>query len=642
MLNTDEEGVVLFADLAPGSYTVTPLATNGIVYDGAPTVVEYVDGVEQITFSVTVDLGCEPASAGVGLVNMGFEAGMDGWTQGYQTEGIAVTGADDFTAPWEGQHMARLGRSQPSDEVSQPEGPNILCQDFVVDSPMESFAFNIFTYDYTGFDSFDFDVVVSDPASGQTLAAYEQGAFGSGTALKTSGWRGVELDLADHVGDTVRLTLRAGGTRDSLYAFWAYLDSADVLPPTIETPVANVETESGSVTTDPVTGQITVSMPSGDPSALTMTIPADCANPETEPSEVRLLLDGKSFDGVAGATGYVVTIPESEIASGFLTAEVVCPGETTVATASPGSCWYDPSGIVTDATSGEPVVGATVHLHHVPGWTPQTGSGPYPANSCQTNETKPAGTAWNQPAPTGLGELVNAASPMISPNVNPFVTNNVGYYGWDVAEGCWYVTVTALGYEPLGRARDRHHRAPLVRGRRRPDAPPIVGSSRVGEILEATPGTWDVEELSYAYQWLRDGQDIDDATNPTYTVSKSDVGKPISVRVVATRAGFVPGTATSSPRTGLESAACTTARSRLATARAAVVKATGKARAATLKVNSLTKKLKAAVASGNAALVTRLKKQLKAAKAALTVARQRRSRAVASQTRAAQAVRSIC
>jgi hypothetical protein len=27
--------------------------------------------------------------------------------------------------------------------------------------------------------------------------------------------------------------------------------------------------------------------------------------------------------------------------------------------------------------------------------------------------------------------------------------DEIGYYGWDVSEGCWYVTVEAAGYAPL-------------------------------------------------------------------------------------------------------------------------------------------------------------------------------------------------
>ncbi len=37
----------------------------------------------------------------------------------------------------------------------------------------------------------------------------------------------------------------------------------------------------------------------------------------------------------------------------------------------------------------------------------------------------------------------------MDPKVNPFITNSVGYYGWNVAEGCWYVVVEADGYNTL-------------------------------------------------------------------------------------------------------------------------------------------------------------------------------------------------
>ena len=36
---------------------------------------------------------------------------------------------------------------------------------------------------------------------------------------------------------------------------------------------------------------------------------------------------------------------------------------------------------------------------------------------------------------------------IISPTINPQVTGDDGYYGWDVAEGCWYITVEAEGYD---------------------------------------------------------------------------------------------------------------------------------------------------------------------------------------------------
>jgi hypothetical protein len=37
--------------------------------------------------------------------------------------------------------------------------------------------------------------------------------------------------------------------------------------------------------------------------------------------------------------------------------------------------------------------------------------------------------------------------PSISPVVNPQETGADGRYGWDVVEGCWFVVVSAPGYE---------------------------------------------------------------------------------------------------------------------------------------------------------------------------------------------------
>src|SRR5690606_19137040 len=84
--------------------------------------------------------------------------------------------------------------------------------------------------------------------------------------------------------------------------------------------------------------------------------------------------------------------------------------------------------------------------HHVPGWTP--GDADAADQSCETVDTR-VDDEWSQPAPIGEGVPISAASPTISPNINPQVTNAQGRYGWDVAEGCWFVTVTAEGYQPL-------------------------------------------------------------------------------------------------------------------------------------------------------------------------------------------------
>ncbi|HWI43284.1 MAG TPA: carboxypeptidase regulatory-like domain-containing protein [Nocardioides sp.] len=450
---TDEEGNATFTDLAEGTYTVSvlPDEANELVPSGDPVEVDYAGGVDYVDLGLELNLKCQPASANAGLTNMGFENGLDGWTLAHQTETIEAVGGDTFTTPWEGAKMARLGSSQPSSEETQPPGPNVMCQDFTVTKAQESFAFNVFTYDYTGFDEFQFDVVVSDPDTGETLAAYRQGAWGDSgnTDLKTSGWRGVKLDLADHVGEKVRLSFRAGGTSDDLFAFWAYLDSAATLPPSIATSDAVVESETGSVTNDPSTGQITVAMPQGAKSDLSLTLPGTCQAEGVEPTAVSLILNGQVYPGTKSGSSWKATIPAEELVSGPLNVQTACEGETTLVEPIGEVVLYDPSGIVSDATTGAPVVGAQVKLWKVPTWSPKTTPGAPGAGECETNQSKTEGAPWSQAAPTNLGELVNAASPEISPNVNPFITNNEGYYGWDVAEGCWYVTVTKAGYQPL-------------------------------------------------------------------------------------------------------------------------------------------------------------------------------------------------
>jgi hypothetical protein len=551
VLTTDASGEVSFLGLATGQYNVGILAANGYA-SSTPVQVSYNGGAQSLFLTAEINLACEPATASSGLTNMGFENDLNDWTLGYQTETIQAVPADAFTSPWEGAKMARIGNSQTSADVDQPEGPNIMCQDFQVTDAQETFAFNVFTYDYTGFDEFRFDVVVTDPSTGETLAAYEQGAWGSGTQLKTSGWRGVKLDLSDQVGDTVRLTFRAGGTQDSAFPFWAYVDSAATLPPTIETSNVEVETTTGSVTTDPTTGQVTVSMPFGDPSALTMTLPATCQDEETTPTAVSLVLNGMTFAGTPTGDLFTATIPEASIASGQLSVQVVCEGETTLVIPIGQIVLYDPSGIITDAITGQPVVGAEVRLYKVPGWTPQGATGPYPATSCQTNLSKAPDAPWSQPAPTHLGELVNPASPEISPNVNPFVTNNVGYYGWDVAEGCWYVVVEAAGYDDLT--------SPVVgvptevtdldltlqpKVLKATAAPVINGNATVGSSVSTSPGSWNTDGATYAYQWLRNGSPIQGATGSTYAVGSADASTGLSVRVTASKPGWTAGEATS-------------------------------------------------------------------------------------------------
>ncbi|GEM_PF-2196024 len=78
-------------------------------------------------------------------------------------------------------------------------------------------------------------------------------------------------------------------------------------------------------------------------------------------------------------------------------------------------------------------------------------------------------------------------------------------------------------------------------------APSIAGSPVVGSTLTAAGGVWNPADVTLTYQWLRGGSPIAGATDSTYTVVAGDVGSTISVRVTASRTGFVAAVADSSP-----------------------------------------------------------------------------------------------
>lgn len=104
---------------------------------------------------------------------------------------------------------------------------------------------------------------------------------------------------------------------------------------------------------------------------------------------------------------------------------------------------YDPSGVIRDAATLQPIVGATVTLYRIWGDLPDTRD---KTRQCRTVETRPGGV-WEGVAPdTGLVEDANLTPRQIDPQVNPQVTGEDGRYGWNVVTGCWYVKVSAPGY----------------------------------------------------------------------------------------------------------------------------------------------------------------------------------------------------
>ncbi len=77
---------------------------------------------------------------------------------------------------------------------------------------------------------------------------------------------------------------------------------------------------------------------------------------------------------------------------------------------------------------------------------------------------------------------------------------------------------------------------------------PAVLGARVGGIASVAPGAWSTTpDISFAYQWLRDGAEITGATRPTYQPKPGDAGHRLSVRMTGSVPGWTSATTTSSP-----------------------------------------------------------------------------------------------
>jgi len=255
-------------------------------------------------------------------------------------------------------------------------------------------------------------------------------------------------------------------------------------------PVAEIENRTGGTRrVDPHTGQITIQkvrFPNGGFSIETEIVCPD----DLIPYDVTFVIDNPTVSRPTTlAPIYPLTYPMSEIlpaGSGIYQADVPkadlddifrpasgnhaaittrmradwkCPGLQTEQPPAPPDpptehskpigkiVLHDPSGFITDADTGEPIVGAAVSLHKVDGWIAKDWPGDERDQTCQSHNSKEATDPWSQPAPIELGLFTNPDSLEISPNINPQLTDEIGHYGWDVAAGCWYVVVRAERYE---------------------------------------------------------------------------------------------------------------------------------------------------------------------------------------------------
>lgn len=89
--------------------------------------------------------------------------------------------------------------------------------------------------------------------------------------------------------------------------------------------------------------------------------------------------------------------------------------------------------------------------------------------------------------------------------------------------------------------------------------PSISGTARVGETLTATAGEWGPEGVTLSYQWSRSGKAVKGATAETYALTKSDLGKKITVKVTGTKDGYKTIAKTSKATAKVKAGVLTTA-----------------------------------------------------------------------------------
>ncbi|MGD0205339.1 MAG: carboxypeptidase-like regulatory domain-containing protein [Dehalococcoidia bacterium] len=379
---------------------------------------------------VVSGVGSHPASAAV--TNRGFETGnLTGWSTGTVTETVTVVGSDTIAAgvvatPLEGNYMARLGKTEPSADETQPMGPNELYQDFTITENALRFAYNIWTYDYTGYDEFRWEVRLTDTDT--VIGSFQTQAWGlnGDTSRKTSGWQVVEINTSGYQGKPARLSFSARGTSDNLFATWVYIDSAEQTLASGVIDYSGIKVNGFSPSRSPQTQTIFLTRP---PSTGTNTIAVPIVCPDgKDPNGADLIVSGPDSylqtyamtkDGDAIWEVTFPTPPGSPGDTFTLTLRINCGG--TIITVTIGSLTLiDPSGFVTDANTSAAIPGATVTLQRLDGGT--------------WADANPYETAGDPPSPT------------IKPQVNPELTDSDGHYGWDVVAGTYRVVVAKEGY----------------------------------------------------------------------------------------------------------------------------------------------------------------------------------------------------
>lgn len=415
------------------------------------------------------------AYAAVGLQNPSFESGLDGWTAQTVADGatdpvpadcagiggdskraVCVVGADTFTPsggspvtvePLDGASMVRLGGPFTSSGQNQFRDRYQLRQTFTVDpaNPVLMLNYNVFVFDYQGFDELRFTVRLTDE-NGAPITDFAQGGFGSGIALKNTGWRSAAIDLSSYENQQVHLVIDSGGTSDTLYGFWAYVDAGVAPVPPVSPPTFTPPTNPATGQPVPInsysdgSGQVFIAIPN----AQTSDFPGGCVGPI--PISVPIAAGSGTVSNVSllGLDSGPLTMTEGP--PGVWNATIDCaqnadlvvqytltegPVSETFIVPIGGIALIDPAGVVYDqarydsaraagqsdeqARNGSAIQGAVVRLQRRQG--------------------------------DGSFKNVLSGDPGISPNINPEITGANGQFQWLTDAGDYRVVVAKDGYE---------------------------------------------------------------------------------------------------------------------------------------------------------------------------------------------------
>ncbi|RYP83137.1 hypothetical protein EKO23_20050 [Nocardioides guangzhouensis] len=164
------------------------------------------------------------------------------------------------------------------------------------------------------------------------------------------------------------------------------------------------------------------------------------------------------------------------------------------------------------------------------------------------------------PVLTGTAKVGN----VVTAQLGTWPVGTTFAFDWYLVEGDTYIRSTTTGSLRLpastyrkqvyvavrGTWNDRYtdvwsgNSAPVGAGTLTTSVPRISGTVKVGRTLTAKPGSW-TTATRFAYRWFANGTAVKGATARTFTPSRAQAGKRLTVRVTGSKAGYKTAARTS-------------------------------------------------------------------------------------------------